>query len=168
MPIIPKPSSSPPRTSADGRPNLDAWLMLSWVGIAFVVMGVTDIALGWYPPSFGNAEWEFGAISATLNGFALPTLGLYLILATSLARRSRLIGRALSIALACLTLTMITLGVIYLTVIPLALSSVAANEMLTAGMRKAVIKASVLFVAYVVLFGLGAIQAWRAGGTEAR
>src|SRR6185437_6901598 len=66
---------------SDAQPTLEAWRVVGWVGIAFVVMGFTDVALAWYPTAFGNPEWEFGAISATLNGFALPTLGLYLVLA---------------------------------------------------------------------------------------
>ena len=59
---------------------LNAWRLLYWIGFAFVVMGGTDITLAWYPAPFGNPEWEFGAISATLNGLALPTLGFYLLL----------------------------------------------------------------------------------------
>lgn len=147
----------------ENRNQQDAWLALSWVGYAFVVMGVTDIVLGWYPTAFGNAEWEFGVISAALNGFALPTLGLYLILGSAIARRQRIVGRALAIVLMLLTLFILGLAVVYVTVVPLALSSVAANGLLTIGMHKAIIKAGMLFVAYVLLLGTGALRAWKAG-----
>jgi hypothetical protein len=163
MPII-APSPSPRRSrTSDGNAAQLAWPTMAWVGGAFVIMGLTDIALGWYPASFGNAEWEFGAISATLNGFALPTLGLYLMLAGAIAAQRTLLARILSGLFVLLCLAIGILGVIYLTVIPLALASVAANELLTAGMRKAVIKAAMLFAAYLVLFAAAAFRGWRVG-----
>jgi hypothetical protein len=162
MPILPSPPA-PPLRPKDSSSASEAWSILSWVGIAFVVMGFTDIALGWYPASFGNAEWEFGAISAALNGFALPTLGLYLILSSTVALRRAVAGRVLAILLFVLVLVILGLALTYVTVVPLALSSVAADALLTAGMRKAIVKAGLLFVAYGVLFSLGGIRAWRAG-----
>jgi hypothetical protein len=141
----------------------EAWSVLSWVGLAFIVMGLTDIALGWYPASFGNAEWEFGAISAALNGFALPTLGLYLVLGSIVASAKVVAGRVLAVVFCILVVAMIGLGLTYVTVVPLALQSVAANTLLTAGMKKAIVKASMLFLAYTVLFGAGAMKAWRTG-----
>src|SRR6476620_5631270 len=106
MQILTKPAATSPRVR-DAAPNADAWSVLSWVGIAFIVMGLTDIALGWYPASFGNPEWEFGAVSAALNGFALPTLGLYLVLASTIARRQALIGRILAVVLMILVLVIL-------------------------------------------------------------
>jgi hypothetical protein len=126
-------------------------------------MGLTDIALGWYPASFGNAEWEFGAISAALNGFALPTLGLYLLLGSIVASRQVVIGRVLGVVFVVLVLAMIGLALTYVTVVPLALQSVAANALLTSGMKKAIVKACMLFAAYSVLFAAGAVKAWRVG-----
>jgi hypothetical protein len=162
MPILPKA----PKQSARLRtavPQDDGWRALAWVGTAFVIMGLTDIALGWYPASFGNAEWEFGAISASLNGFALPTLGLYLILGSTVALERGTLGRVLSIVLLVLAFVIGALAVTYVTVVPMALQSVATEPALTAGMRKAIIKASVLFVAYGALFAMGARRAWRTG-----
>src|SRR5690349_13726579 len=134
MPILASPPGQPAR-SKDLPRSGEAWSVLSWVGIAFVVMGLTDIALGWYPASFGNAEWEFGAISAALNGFALPTLGLYLALGSAVASRRVVMGRVLGVIFGVFVVAMIGLALTYVTVIPLALQSVAANELLTAGMK---------------------------------
>jgi len=39
------------------------------------------LALLWYPLQFGSADWEFGTISAYLNGMPLGTLGLALLAA---------------------------------------------------------------------------------------
>jgi hypothetical protein len=159
MPILPKGAASTARAKTVS-PSDNGWVLLGWVGLAFMAMGLTDVALGWYPSSFGNAEWEFGAISASLNGFALPTLGLYLILASTTSLEKRVLSRIVSIALFVLALTIAGLAATYATVVPLALQSVAADPLLTAGMKKAIIKAGVLFVAYGTLFIAGGRRAW--------
>ena len=160
MPIVSPPAAAKPqRLNIESTPA--AWTVLSWLGVAFIVMGMTDVALGWYPASFGNAEWEFGAISAALNGLALPTLGLYLVLAGTIARRQVILGKVLAVALVLLALGIGALAVLYVTDVPLALNSVAADPMLTAGMKKAIIKGSLLLVAYTTLFVAGASRAWR-------
>jgi hypothetical protein len=164
MPILGTPQRTQPRAQDVRRPN-DAWAILSWVAFAFLIMSGTDIALAWYPASFGNPEWEFGAISATLNGFALPTLALYLILASAIARGRLVLTRVLAVVLGLLTIAIGFLGLVYATVIPEALNSVSKNELLTTGMRKAVVKALVLLLAYVILFGAAGVRGWRLSRT---
>ena len=41
------------------------WPVLDWLGLAFLLMGLVDLALAWFPLGLGNPEWEFGTISAT-------------------------------------------------------------------------------------------------------
>lgn len=149
------------RAQLDTRSVGDAWTLMSWVGIGFLVMSGTDIALAWYPTSFGNAEWEFGAISASLNGFAIPTLALYLILAAAIARRQLVLARVLSVVLGLLAAIIAFMGIIYALVVPQAFNSVSKNDLLLGGMRRAVIKAVVLILAYLVLLGMASIRAWR-------
>jgi hypothetical protein len=126
-------------------------------------MGAFDIALGWYPAQFGNTEWEFGAISGMLNGFALPMLGLYLILGSSLARGRALSLRILSVVFVLLTIYFLLLAILYATVVPAALNAVSNNALLTTGIRKAVLKAVMLFLTYGLLTTAGAIRGWRHG-----
>jgi len=145
----------------DSPAALDAWRVIGWVGLGFVLMGATDVALAWYPTAFGKPEWEFGAIAATLNGFALPLLGLYLVLAAAVGRRRRVVSLAVGIVAVLLLITLAVLAFVYLTVIPLALKSVAANPLLEEGMKKAILKALVLFVAYGVLFGAATVRGMR-------
>jgi hypothetical protein len=166
MPILASPKSTErPHerliATPDSRSTLDAWRVVGWVGLAFVIMGATDIALAWYPTAFGNPEWEFGAIAATLNGFALPLLGLFLVLASAVARRRRIVSLAVSVIAIVLFLALAVLAFVYVTVIPLALKSVAADPILTLGMRKAVVKALVLFIAYAALFAAAAVRGIR-------
>lgn len=139
--------------------------LLLWIGLAFVVMGGTDILLAWYPAGFGKPEWEFGAISATLNGLALPTLGLYFVLGACIAREYRTPVRVVAVAMFLLAAALIVLALLYATVVPLALGAVAENAEISRGMQKAVIKASVLFVTYIALFVTGAVVGWRSRRT---
>lgn len=149
------------RPSAAESANLGAWRLLGWIGAAFVVMGGTDVALAWYPSAFGRPEWEFGAITASLNGLALPLLGIFVLLAVSIAHgrvaAMRVIGSVMFVGAAVL----LVLAFMYVTVVPLALNSVSDNAQLATGMKKAIAKASVLFVAYVTLLLVGGISGWR-------
>jgi magnesium-transporting ATPase (P-type) len=144
-----------------GRALLDAWRALGWIGIAFALLGLIDVALGWYPPAFGNAEWEFGTISGTLNALAIPMLGLYLVLASSIARSDRRSARIVAVVMGLLLATILLLGVIYLTVLPIAIKAVSSNALVALGMKKAVVKAVTLGVADAVLLGAGMVKGWR-------
>lgn len=144
-----------------GRATLDAWVALTWIGVAFTLLGLIDVALGWYPLALGNAEWEFGTISGTLNALAIPMLGLYLVLASVIARSDRRAARVVAVVMGLLLATILLLGVIYLTVVPIALKAVSSNALVSMGMKKAIVKALTLGLADSVLLGGGMVKAWR-------
>ena len=163
-----------PRSSRAGTADLtvqstplahirDAWRALAWLGAVFTLLGFADIGLGWYPAAFGNSEWEFGTISGSLNALTIPVMGLYLMLASAIARGERASGRVLAILLTTIALGLLVLGFIYITVIPVALKAVANNELVAMGMKKAVVKAVLLGIAYVGLVIYAAVRAWRIG-----
>jgi hypothetical protein len=160
---LPKPDKS--ESESASRPtihdSLRAWRLIVWLGAALIVMGLTDVFLAWYPTAFGRPEWEFGAITSSLNGFALPTLGMFFVLVGAVARKQRVLARIVSLTMFLFAGVIIILGIIYLTVVPLALSSVASNAVVLSGMKKAVAKAAVLSVTYVGLFVVGGTIAWR-------
>jgi hypothetical protein len=145
-----------------GRGGSDAWRTLAWIGWAFAMLGLIDVALGWYPAAFGNAEWEFGTISGTLNALAIPMLGLYLALASAIARGDRRSGRTLAVVMGLLLAVILLLGAIYLTVLPIAIKAVSSNALVALGMKKAVVKALTLGVVDAVLLGAGMAKGWRA------
>lgn len=168
MPILSAAQRHPVNVEIGGartrtRAEIDAWRALSWIGIAFVILGFLDIALGWYPTAFGNPEWEFGTISGSLNALAIPMLGLYLILASALARAERNVARIVSVIMGVLLLVILGLGIIYLTVVPLALKAVSGNALLSLGIKKAVVKAIVLGTVDSVLLAGGMIKGFRVG-----
>jgi hypothetical protein len=140
-----------------------AWRTLDWLAVAFLVLGLTDIALGWFPLAFGKPEWEFGTISGSLNALTIPMFGLYLLLASAIARGDRRAGRVVAAIMAVLALFLAFLGVVYLTVAPIAIRSVADAPGASLGIRKAIAKALLLGVAYLVLLIVGARKGWRVG-----
>ena len=167
MPILARASQRPlqreavvnTRTTA----NLsDALRLLSWVGAAFVILGFMDIALAWYPVQFGNPDWEFGTIGGTMSALALPHLGLYLMLASAIARGQKSTTRAMGVVMIVLLLSIVGLGVVFLTVVPLALKSLAAAAPLVVqSAKRAILKALLLGTGYCVLLGLGASAAFK-------
>lgn len=144
----------------------DAWLLVGLVGIVFVVLGFTDIALGLYPLAFGNSEWEFGMVSAILNGFAIPTMGFYLFLASLVARGRSAGARITAVLMIVVAVALTVLALFYAMAIPLALRSVSGNALVALGMKKALVKAGVLFVGYLGLYSFGALKGWRCGSAR--
>lgn len=139
----------------------DGWRVLGWLGLAFFVMSLIDIALGWYPMRFGTPEWEFGTISATVAALSIPTLGLYLMLASAISRERAGIAKAVGVAMILLAVALPVLGILYLTNVPLALKATATNDVVHFGMKKAVLKSVTLFAGYELLYVLGAMKALR-------
>jgi hypothetical protein len=135
--------------------------MLGWLGVAYLIMSAIDLALGWYPLGFGKPEWEFGTISATIAGFAVPTLALYLILGSALARERTKVARGIAVAMIVLALFVAILFILYLTAVPLALEGVSTNPSIQLGIKKAIVKSLTLFLGYETLFIIGAIEGLR-------
>jgi hypothetical protein len=129
-----------------------AWSLLGYIGIAFILIGALDIGLAWFPFVLGSAEWEFGTIGATLNGLPLPGLGLMLVLASGVALGLPMRIRVVAAICAVLVVALLGLGFLYVTVIPVALSEVT-NPVVRAGLMKSIVKALALLVIYPALFG---------------
>jgi hypothetical protein len=141
--------------------QLLSWKLLGWLGLAYLIMSLIDLALGWYPVRFGTPEWEFGTVSATINGLAIPTLALYLMLGSAVARENAKIVKAISIVMVVLAIFLAILFVLYLTSVPLALRAVASNAIIAQGMKKAIAKAVTLFLGYEILYVLAASKGLR-------
>lgn len=137
-----------------------AWRLVAVVGLLFVVIGGTDVALTWYPTQFGSAEWEFGTVTTSLNGLPLPTLGLVLLLGSGVVVGWRWAARGASVVCALGGLVIIVAGVLYATNVPIALRSVT-QPVAHQALMKAITKTTVQLVVYPVgLFWL-AVLGWR-------
>ena len=136
------------------------WLLLGWVGLTFSVVGGLDVLLTWYPLQLGNAEWEFGTVTASLNGLPLFTMGMALLLGAAVARGSRWAVRLVAGGFGVVALTVILAALLWVTNIPLALHSVP-DPVVKTGLKKAIVKTGVQAIGYPIGFAWIAIKAWR-------
>jgi hypothetical protein len=141
--------------------SIDAWRVLGWLGAAFFAMSAIDLLLGWYPVRFGSPEWEFGTISATVASLSIPTLSLYLVLCSAIARERTNIVKVVGIVMIVMAVILLGLAFFYLTTLPLALRAVRTNDMASLNMKKAVLKWLILFVGYEALFVAGGLKGIR-------
>jgi hypothetical protein len=69
--LINSTGSSRP-SGPDHRP---LWRAIRPIAAAFVLMGVADILLAFYPARFGDVAWRFVGFSSVIRGLPLVTLG---------------------------------------------------------------------------------------------
>jgi hypothetical protein len=143
-----------------------AWDAIGWIGMAFILIGMVDLVLAWYPPALGSPEWEFGTIGASLNGLPLPALGIALNLAAGIARGSRWQMRAAAGFALAFALLLLVFAFIYATVIPVALAD-ATNAVVRLGLLKSIAKAVVLLALYPVLFLWIGFRGWKQSSVKA-
>jgi hypothetical protein len=127
------------------------WGIALGVGFAIAIVGWTDLTLLWYPLQFGNPEWEFGTISAHLDGMPLGTLGLATFAAGAVGLGWRRTTRVVAVVCLLVMLLILGIGVIYLLVVPVALQG--APPAVKPGLVKAMVKAGVFAATYAVLYG---------------
>lgn len=150
-PKLVTPPSAPKLRRVEGTPaGEQGWELLGWIGLVFALIGAVDLTLAVFPSRFGTAEWEFGTISAVLNGLPLPTLGLMLLLASGISGHRRwqvVVACAASIAI---VLALLGAAFLYVTIVPLALRDVT-NPVVRLGLMKSIAKSGALLVIYPVV-----------------
>ena len=150
---------------APAKPRLSpapdfGWDLLGWIGLVFTAVGGVDLLLTWYPMNFGNPEWEFGTVSAALDGLPVLTLGLGLLMGAGVARGQRWLVRTMAVVLVVLAVLILAAAILYLTNLPIALQSVT-QPVIRTGLKKAIAKAAGQSVLYPLAFGWIALKAWR-------
>jgi len=137
------------------------WRVITGIGLVFLLLGLLDAALSWFPLQLGDSEWELGTTSHFFDTFPLLGLGLSFLLATSVAQGRRWTARALATFCVLLAVFMWLAVALYATVLPLAFKYVANPDALTP-MKKAGAKTAVQALVYpfalLWLAGVG----WRA------
>lgn len=136
------------------------WFLLGVVGAGFAVIGVVDLFLVWYPPDFGNAEFEFGSVTACLNNMPIVALGLTMWLGSGAARGKKWVVRLGATAIFLLATLIVVGAVLFLTDIPLALQSKVEPLVMT-GIKKSILKTLVQAAIYPVVLMYVAVRAWR-------
>lgn len=124
--------------------------MLGWFGLVFLVIGVADIALVWYPLRPGNPSWEFGAVDLSFSSLPILTIGVGAMLASALGagdlRRAAVFGvMSLLLGLLC------ALGyLVFLSDVPLALRNSPAEVLV--GVKKAIFRNTLFGVTFATAY----------------
>ena len=142
--LINDPPAGPRRPIADITTGWSLLLVMGWL---FVIVGLLNIALLWWPLQMGNPEYEFASVAATLDSLPLPTMGLGFALAASRAS-----GRGTSAKLAILVAVVVAVlvvlaAVLYALAVPLALRAVKEGPV-RLGIMKSILKVSAQAVLY--------------------
>jgi hypothetical protein len=151
--------------SANAETRFDqdtAWRLLFVPGWLFVVVGGIDSLLTWFPANFGQAEWEFGTVTASLNGLPLPLLGLVLVLTAAIALGRLALARVVLVLLLLAALAVLGMLGLYLLTLPQALRATAeASDIARVGLKKSIIKSAVQLICYPFALGTTALIGWR-------
>lgn len=157
--VITFPESSPATGAVAPSPDL-GWKLLGWVGLILAVVGAQDLLLALVPPQVGNPEWEFGTVTAALNGLPVLTMGLALLVGWAAAHGRIWPLRVLSVTLWLLAVLILAGFTLYALTIPIALQS-APDPIIALGLKKAIAKTSVQAVLYPLAFLAMGIAAFR-------
>jgi len=115
----------------------------------FVAVGLVDLVMAWTPPRFGNADWEFGTVTAMFNNLPVPAMGLGLALASASARRATRATRAVGVVAAVVAIWCLVGALLYGLTLPLALGSITEP-----GPRQALVTSSVKTLVQILLYTL--------------
>ncbi len=133
------------------------WQLIGVLGAVFVVLGLLDIALAWYPIHFGNPDWEFGTVASTLDSLPVTVMGFGLLLGAAVARGWRAGVRAWSIVFLVLAALILAIGVVYLLNVPVGFRTIN-DPVIRSGFKKAVAKAVGQMVLYPIGFAIMALK----------
>lgn len=130
-------------------------------GLMLLVAGWLDIALLWYPPRLGEADWEFGIIAQSLDAMPLPTMGLLLTATALLLGRARWAVWLAFAAFVVVALWLLAMGVLFALDVPQALAAVARDARLGPGVKRVLLKAVVFLASYTAGYAAAAVLLWR-------
>ena len=152
--------TQPGKPKREAKPGPAVGRLALVAGIFIIIVGWVDILVGWFPLGFGSPEWEFGVVSATVDGLLLSTLGLVMTLLGASASGSRWGLRVASVWAAWVLVVLLVAGVFYALTVPVALGELGPAG-LRAPLGRAVIKTSTLLAVYMCFYGWMELQAFR-------
>jgi hypothetical protein len=144
-------SPEKPKPKWEGLPRTEIGRLALVAGIFIVLVGWVDILVGWFPSNFGSPEWEFGAVSATVDGLPLSTVGVALALLGASASGSRVGLWTVAAWAGWVILLLLVAAGLYSLTVPVALGALGPAG-LRAPLGRAVIKTSTLLLLYLVFY----------------
>lgn len=97
--------------------------MLGLFGLLLAMVGMVDVLLYLYPPSFESPEWEFGTVAAMMSGMPLPAIGFAALGAWILTQGRRVSRIVLTIVFFGMVLLIAGAYILFLLNVPLAWSA---------------------------------------------
>ena len=157
--LVGEPEKPPTPHSRPIDGSSRAWSGLVGLGVALAIVGWVDLALLWWPPQFGNPQWEFVIITNFLDALPVATLGVTIAAFGAMARSWRGPVIVTAVIAALLTAVLIALSIIYLLDLPLALRSTPPT--MKSVMYRTMLKSGAFAATYVAFYGWLAWFAWR-------
>jgi len=136
------------------------WKVMSWAGLALVLVTAADFLLALVPLNVGDPQWEFGTVTVILNGMPAMAMGLALLIGSAAARGSRWQLRTFATILFVLSALILAGITLYALTVPIAFKS-TTNAVVLFGLKKAVARTVVQAVIYPLTFtamGIAAIR----------
>ncbi len=152
--------TEPGKPKHEAKPGPAVGRLALVAGIFIIVVGWVDILVGWFPLGFGSPEWEFGTVSATVDGLPLSTLGVVMTLLGASASGSRWGLWMASVWAAWVLMVLLVASVLYALTVPVALGQLGPAG-LQAPLGRAVVKTSTLLALYMCFYGWMELQAVR-------
>jgi uncharacterized membrane protein len=103
-----------PRDEPSRVDPLLGWSAVRTLAILFVLAGLTDIAIAFYPPNFSEKAWRFGVLSGVIGGLPVLSLGLTGGLVAAISLKAQRTTKVLGLANGVLALLILVGLVLFL------------------------------------------------------
>lgn len=122
------------------------WNALLVMAVALLLVAATDIGLALYPRQFGDAVWRFQVLASVANGLPMVTMGALVLLGASARNPGSALMRAAVVLNWLVVGGILAATGVFLASVGPAFAAVPTEA--AVGLRRAVFKTVVIFVAF--------------------
>jgi hypothetical protein len=133
--------------------------MMFLLGLGLTVIGSVDVGLLFVPARWASLDWEFGTVSAFIDGLPLMTMGFGAMVVASTGRGWWKWRVALAAAALLMTVVVLAMVVIFVLDVPAALRAV--SPVMRSTLTKAVLKTGIMGLVYVGIYATLGVWTWR-------
>ena len=151
--VVAGPAKARPRAVDRG------WKVVGWFGALLAAIGLTDVALYWYPLAFGSPEWQFGTVAQSFGALPLATIGLAAMAAAlyvNHARMTMLVTAALLLGIGLLVMAALAMFVMN---VPMALQ--AAQGAQAPAVHRGIVRTTIRGVGFGSAYLIAGIMMFR-------
>ena len=159
-PVVAPKAVDTQKQKARFQPDLPlAWVFVLVVGGGLALVGVIDVGLLFTHARWASLDWEFGTVSAMIDGMPLITIGCGAMAAATVARGWHVGRKLLAPVFVLITLGVLASLVVFLLDVPPALK--AMDPLMRPLVMKVILKTGTMGATYVVVYSLLAALTWR-------